>query len=206
MQMEFPNATPTPQLCAHSLWCWSWNGHVQSWYEKISCNPVVNLFIFTRPGNTICLQGDFSFQANLTKKMNLSSKCEKISILGHESWKWSIRVTTFSSTSRSIGVGILVGFMCFSLGNQYVLDAIQVNWFMCYGRPVYGTAREADSLWMAKGNIWNGPPFSLWSRSICSRFVLGWPQRCQPQCCNCAGKGKVGALVRFSPTDGGATI
>jgi hypothetical protein len=52
---------------------------------RISCNPIVNLFIFTRPGNTICLQGDFSFQANLTKKMNLSSKCEKNSILGHES-------------------------------------------------------------------------------------------------------------------------
>jgi hypothetical protein len=31
------------------------------------------------------LQGGFNFWANLTKKMNLSSKCEKNSILGHES-------------------------------------------------------------------------------------------------------------------------
>ncbi len=72
---------------------------------------------------------------------------------------------------------MLVGFTCLSVGNQYALDAIQVNRFMCYGRPVYGTAREADSLWMATGNIWNGPLFSLWSRSICSCFVLGWPHR-----------------------------
>ncbi len=100
---------------------------------------------------------------------------------------------------------MLVGFTCLSLGNQYALDAIQVNRFMCYSRPVYGTAREADSLWMATGNILNGPLFSLWSRSICSRFVLGWPHTCQPQCCNRAGKGKVGALVTFSPIDGCAT-
>ncbi len=31
VQMAFPNASDTVQVCAHLVGCRSWNGNVQSW-------------------------------------------------------------------------------------------------------------------------------------------------------------------------------
>ncbi len=72
-----------------------------------------------------------------------------------------------------------------------VLNLSSNGFVWWYGRPIYGTSRQGDSLWMATGYIWNGPPVSVWPWSLCSSFIPSWPQRCQPQCCNRAGKGKM---------------